>query len=70
MNNWISVKDKLPKPCSEVMTWGSGTASNQFGCCQAYYSFKGWQELDCCGDFFDFPPTHWMLLPEAPKGAQ
>jgi hypothetical protein len=65
---WISVDDRLPNVNTEVMTWGSGTASNSFECLQAWYSEDGWQEMDCCGDFFnDIPPTHWMPLPEGPK---
>jgi len=60
---WISVDELLPKANTEVMTWGSGTASNNFGYMQAWYSEKGWQELDECGDFFnDMPPTHWIPL--------
>jgi hypothetical protein len=60
---WIDVNELLPRVNSEVMTWGTGTANNSFGYMQAWYSEKGWQELDSCGDFFnDAPPTHWIPL--------
>jgi len=60
---WISVDELLPPINSEVMTWGAGTANNSFGYLQAWYTEKGWQELDSCGDFFnDLPPTHWIPL--------
>lgn len=66
MNNWISVKDKMPNEGEIVMTYGSGAANTQF--CQAYYRANGfWQELDECGDFLDDSPTHWMPLPEPPR---
>jgi hypothetical protein len=65
---WISVFDRYPDLNTEVMTWGSGTANNSYGCMQAWFSLNGWQELDNCGDFFnDYPPTHWMPLPSGPK---
>lgn len=64
---WISVKYKLPDEDTIVMTWGYGCANCDYKYCQAYYSNEGWQELDSCGDFFDYPPTHWMPLPDRPK---
>jgi len=68
---WISIYDMYPPLNTEVMTWGSGTASNNYGCMQAWFTKEGWQELDSCGDFFnDCPPTHWMPLPPAPTGEE
>lgn len=69
MNNWINVTDKLPEINTIVMTWGYGCADNDEKWCQAYYSdYRGgsWQELDCCGDYFTYKPTHWMPLPCPP----
>jgi hypothetical protein len=62
---WISVEDRLPENKSLVMTYGYGCASSEY--CQAYYENSKWQELDSCGDFFDYAPTHWIPLPLRPK---
>jgi hypothetical protein len=71
MTEWIKVEDRLPPLNTIVMTWGYGCADEDGKWCQAYYSYSrhsgSWQELDCCGDYFDWKPTHWMPLPEAPK---
>lgn len=65
MSNWIKISDRLPKDNTVVLTYGCGVADTEI--CQAFYSKSKWQELDCCGDFFDYLPTHWMPLPLPPK---
>jgi hypothetical protein len=62
---WISVDDRFPEENSIVMTYGTGCASSEY--CQAYFNNGKFQELDSCGDYFDYPPTHWMPLPNPPK---
>ena len=63
-HKWHKVEDKLPTHGQSVLTWNEDMQDMV----QARYSDTNkWQELDMCGDFFDFPPTHWMELPEPPK---
>lgn len=62
---WKKVENELPPVDSIVITYGYGGANTEF--CQARFDGKDWQEMDSCGDYFDYPPTHWMPLPEPPK---
>ena len=69
-NEWHQVENKLPYTNGTFLTYGYETASSNY--CQAYFSRDEnfnprWQELDECGDFFDYPPTHWIELPYPPK---
>jgi hypothetical protein len=69
MMEWINVADRLPEDKTIVMTYGVGCADSEY--CQAYFHYfnakPSWQELDCCGDFLEMPPSHWQSLPEPPK---
>lgn len=56
---WISVKDRLPEKTWEYLTW------NGVGVNQDYYA----QDSNYNNGFNNpYPVTHWMPLPEPPKG--
>ena len=71
MNEWISVKDKLPEDCDCVLIWSKGyepiTAALNYSKEgePLFWRVLDWDEsetthrLDIC--------THWMPLPEKPK---
>jgi hypothetical protein len=64
MNNWISVKDKLPDTRKRVL------ATNKEIVLIAWLKknsnlWEGWQLLD--GEYFTYV-THWMPLPNPPDG--
>lgn len=56
MNEWISVKDRLPKEEEEVLTFGS------YGYVVGYYSSEVYDWQTTYGEV-----THWMPLPDKPK---
>lgn len=66
VGKWISVKERKPKHRDWVLVWHTGYGTPK----KAFYKDEEW------GDFFridghDANPgeiTHWMPLPEAPKG--
>ena len=65
VQEWISVKDRLPKDDSDVLAYSSiGEESRIYPAC---YSNGVW--FDCV---FNAPTTdtttHWMPLPQPPKG--
>lgn len=60
MNNWISVKDRLPEYMESILAFGNGTI---YVC---WYDTCKWIYSDCCGCSADII-THWMPLPEPPK---
>ena len=62
---WLPLEKIKPVSGTIVMTYGYGVAGSEM--CQAYYKDGKWQELDECGDFFDYPPTHWQSMPAPPK---
>ena len=68
MQKWISVKDSLP----EEQTWVLVYERNFFSNLMDLYVYIGdneWQ--DCDGRIFKMyekGSTHWMPLPEPPKG--
>ncbi len=68
MNNWISVKEKLPENENTVVVKcenGIVTA-----CFHYRYNNKGtWSGRCCCINEIESPynVTHWMQLPEAPS---
>jgi hypothetical protein len=59
IRKWLSVKDKLPEKTGEYLTW------NGVGVNQDYYA----PDLKYNNGFNNpYPITHWMPLPEPPKG--
>lgn len=63
--NWISVKDRLPDPLTDVIVYyaGGGEVSKQGRIAIAYLTFTaGWLFEAPYG-----PVTHWMPLPEPPQ---
>ncbi|MCM1364688.1 MAG: DUF551 domain-containing protein [Ruminococcus sp.] len=68
MNNWISVKDELPPEKVIVNTKiddGNGIRNKQ-----PLYRYKNLWFLADGSMYVYYTPTHWMPLPEPPKGAQ
>jgi hypothetical protein len=75
MCNWISVKDKLPTVGEnvlasvdgklQIMTYGSWpeNGKTQYAWCMVYDGLDGDGYFD-----EDYNVTHWMPLPEVPKG--
>ena len=63
MSEWISVKDEMPEPFLNVLVWiENGKAANMGYVTQAGHWFV---------HFWYTAPvkvTHWMPLPEPPKG--
>ena len=57
MSEWISVKDRLPKPFESVLVFRDGKISID------YSEENGWFAYDFNGKRV----THWMPLPEPPK---
>lgn len=57
---WISVKDRLPEPHTDVLIWG------HYGAFIGWYSHtrQMWRSDDY-GEIRDV--THWMPLPDAPE---
>ena len=56
MSEWISVKDRLPEPWTEVLVW----RGSEYPIVSSEVTSTG---LWC--HFFNI--THWMPLPEPPK---
>lgn len=56
-NEWISVEDRLPQKHDEVLVFCDGARQLDFIC-----SSGRWYDHD------HKKVTHWMPLPEAPKG--
>ncbi len=66
---WISVKDRLPENRDDVLvcrTWWNETRNPQFG----WYNdvAQEWQILESDGYYPCTKVTHWMPLPQPPKG--
>lgn len=69
VNQWISVKDRLPELEKDVLvwyryTWGAGFTSYRFGISKWYSNIKRWYE--------GYLPKgievlYWQPLPEPPK---
>ena len=53
---WISVKDRLPEVCENVLVYGIDGFVD-IGCLGNYGEWEGCESI----------PTHWMPLPEPPK---
>lgn len=63
-NGWVSVKERLPEDGQEVLVFEEGTIStNCFS--NRREPFLRW---DLYPNGFSCDPSHWMPLPEAPKG--
>ena len=58
VQEWISVNDRLPKPFENVIVFRDGKISID------YNEGNGWFAYDFNGKRV----THWMPLPEMPKG--
>ena len=58
VQEWISVKDRLPKPFESVLVFRDGKISID------YNEGNGWFAYDFNGKRV----THWMPLPKPPKG--
>lgn len=74
MGEWISVEDRLPgekdyKSCREnldgAVLWFNG---NEMGLGWFYRST--WQWADLYDEVIEPPVTHWMPMPEPPKGGE
>ena len=65
VQEWISVKDRLPEDDSDVLAYLSIGEESRI--CPANYANGVW--FDC---IFDMPVTesvtHWMPMPQPPKG--
>ncbi len=60
MNEWISVKDRLPNKFDRVLAINL----NYPYYCIAELGNYGWSYEDAC---YDDEPTHWMQLPKPPQ---
>ena len=58
MNEWISVKDELPKGDKQIICYSSNNGG------YAFIDYLGLKNMDWC---LCFNVTHWMPLPEMPK---
>jgi len=78
MNEWISVKDKLPEPKEYVLLWlpSVGTGCTAIGCRDTpigtknsdYYADSNTDWYARQYRYRDYEVTHWMPLPEPPNG--
>ena len=63
MNDWISVRERLPKDDSPVMVGDASTNDSTTGC---YYNEGviawAWDDRDAVKQI-----THWMPIPDLPK---
>ena len=68
-SEWISVSEMLPAECENVLCFEKGKVYVAF-LEHAEYSTIWWDWVDYDRDdtWTERTPTHWMPLPEAPKG--
>ena len=69
VDQWISVKDRLPEPEKDVLvwyryTWGAGFTSYRFGISKWYSNIKRWHE-GCLPK--DLEVLYWQPLSEPPQ---
>ena len=65
VQEWISVKDRLPKESGDYLAYcGNG----YIGLMSYSTQYKLFNTFDGCGTKHAIAVTHWMPLPEAPKG--
>jgi hypothetical protein len=71
-SKWISVKDRLPDTAERVLvckTWLGRVYKPEYGYYQDFPNQKGcWYVLTEEGYFPQREVTHWMPLPQHPKG--
>lgn len=58
MAEWISVKESLPEPGVEVLTYRARNGCLEVG----RITYGRWW-----GEHYKNPITHWMPIPDAPK---
>ena len=72
MQEWISVKDRLPDTAERVLvckTWRGRVYKPEYGYYQDFPNQKGcWYVLTEYGYYPQREVTHWMPLPQPPKG--
>jgi hypothetical protein len=61
---WISVKDRLPEESMSVLVWSLYWSGTPFIACIEQGLWRGERILHSPSNV-----THWMPLPEPPKGA-
>lgn len=68
-SEWISVDDRMPTECENVLCFEKGKMYVAF-LENAEYSAVWWDWVDYDRDdtWTERTPTHWMPLPSAPKG--
>ncbi|GAG11897.1 unnamed protein product [marine sediment metagenome] len=64
--DWISVKDKLPEDCKNVLCYIKDIECKFYGEGYYYESIKHWY-LRKTRTNGNYEVTHWMPLPEPPK---
>ena len=58
VQEWISVKDRLPEQGREVIAYSGGVLKPTVFACQFWnQNYDGWARI-----------THWMPMPQPPKG--
>ena len=71
-HEWISVKERLPEEKTYVLILSDTIAGKMEKVSFLYKDSESrncWAALDEYGkNLFDWQPTHWMPLPEPPKG--
>lgn len=63
---WISVKDRLPEICQDVLVYCKNTQRVTIGRFAHWYDNDGWDMVGTKGRFNDIV-THWQPMPEPPK---
>lgn len=67
-NKWISVEERLPEINQPVLICAFGRSVGE----GTYYGHDGvhhvWKMYCVAGTYWDDEVTHWMPLPEPPKG--
>lgn len=69
---WISVQDRLPEDCVNVLVYAIGNNENDVVAMTSYthnmygYNIEGWHS-PWQYFFCEYKITHWMPLPEPPK---
>ena len=66
VQEWISVKDRLPEDCGYVVCIAKSNPFSRFMPMVARIDKNGW--ANPMNDQYFSDVTHWMLLPELPKG--